>query len=93
MICLNPLSHLILLRERIKYLESENKFLNDDIFNKQKLIEKVLESNSNLVEHQSCHVSFNIFKVSKVVLSMEVDLPLTVKSSRLIIIDLTQFTC
>ena len=24
---------LILLRERIKYLESENKFLKDDIFN------------------------------------------------------------
>ena len=92
MICLNPLSHLILLRERIKYLESENKFLNDDILNKQKLIEKVLESSNNLVEHQSCHVSFNIFKVSKVVLSMEVDLPLTVKSSRLIIVDLTQFT-
>ena len=92
MICLNPLSHLILLRERIKYLESENKFLNDDILNKQKLIEKVLGSNNNLVEHQSCHVSFNIFKVSKVVLSMEVDLPLTVKSSRLIIVDLTQFT-
>ena len=25
---------LILLRERIRYLESENKFLKDDIFNK-----------------------------------------------------------
>ena len=30
---------LILLRERIKYLESENKFLKDDIFNKQKRVD------------------------------------------------------
>ena len=29
---------LILLRERVKYLESENKFLKYDIFNKQTLI-------------------------------------------------------
>ena len=34
---------LILLRERVKYLESENKFLKDYIFNKQKLIDKLLE--------------------------------------------------
>ena len=30
---------LILLRERVKYLESENKFLKDDIFNKQKRVD------------------------------------------------------
>ena len=30
---------LILLRERVKYLESENKFLKDGIFNKQKCID------------------------------------------------------
>ena len=36
--------NLILLRERVKYLESENKFLKDDIFNKQKLIDKLLET-------------------------------------------------
>ena len=47
---------LILLRERIKYLESENKFLKDDIFNKQKLIDKLLENNNKLVDHQSHHV-------------------------------------
>ena len=29
---------LILLRERVKYLESENKFLKYDIFNKQALV-------------------------------------------------------
>ena len=35
--------------------------------------------------------SFNIFKVAKVVLSMEADLPITVNTSRLIIIDLTVY--
>ena len=44
---------LILLRERTKYLESENKFLNDDIFNKQKFIDKLLENNNKLADHQS----------------------------------------
>ena len=47
---------LMLLRERIKYLESENKFLKDDIFNKQKLIDKLLENNNKVVDHQSHHV-------------------------------------
>ena len=32
------------------------KFLKDDIINKQKLFEKVLENNNNIVEHQSYHV-------------------------------------
>ena len=47
---------LILLREIIKYLESENKFLKDDIFNKQKIIDKLLENNNKLVDNQSHHV-------------------------------------
>ena len=47
---------LILLRERVKYLESENKFLKDDIFDKQKLIDKLLESNNKLVDFRSHHV-------------------------------------
>ena len=47
---------LILLRERIKYLESENKFLKDDIFNKQELIDKLLENNNKLVDNQYHHV-------------------------------------
>ena len=47
---------LILLRERVKYLESENKFLKDDIFNKQKLIDKLLENNNKLVDYRSNHV-------------------------------------
>ena len=47
---------LVLLRERNNYLESENKFLKDDIFNKQKLIDKLLENNNKLVDNQSHHV-------------------------------------
>ena len=47
---------MILLRERVKYLESENKFLKDDIFNKQKLIDKLLENNNKLVDFRSRHV-------------------------------------
>ena len=47
---------LILLRERIKYFESKSKFLKDDIFNMQKRIDKLLESNNKLVDHQSYHV-------------------------------------
>ena len=42
--------------ERIKYLESENKFLEDYVFNKRKIIDKLLENNNKLVDHQSYHV-------------------------------------
>ena len=48
--------YLILLREKNKYLESDNKFLKDDIIKKQELIDKLLENNNKLVEHQSYHV-------------------------------------
>ena len=47
---------LLLLRGKIEYLESENKFLKDDIFNNQKLIDKLLENNNKLADHQSLHV-------------------------------------
>ena len=47
---------LILPRDRVKFLESENKFSKDDIFNKQKLIDKLLENNNKLADHQSHHV-------------------------------------
>ena len=35
---------------------SENKFLKDDIFNKQKLIDKLLENNNKLVDYRPHHV-------------------------------------
>ena len=47
---------MISLREINKYLESENKFLKDDIFNKQKLTDKLLENNNKLADIQSHHV-------------------------------------
>ena len=47
---------MLLLRGSIKYLESENKFLKDDIFNNQKLIDKLLENNNKLADYQSLHV-------------------------------------
>ena len=65
---IEKLKDLILLRERVKYLESENKFLKDDIFNKQKLIDKLLENNNKLVDYRFHQFPFSIFKVAKVVL-------------------------
>ena len=54
---IEKLKDLILLRERVKYLESENKFLKDEIFNKQKLIDKLLENNNKLVDFRSHHIT------------------------------------
>ena len=38
------------LEAKIKFLETENKLLKDDIKNKQKLIDSILEHNSNLIQ-------------------------------------------
>ena len=54
---------MILLRERVKYLESENKFLKDDIFNKQKLSDKLLENDT--VDHQYYHVPIQYIQSSQ----------------------------
>ena len=43
-------------QKELKYFESENKFLKNDIFNKQKRIEKLLENNNKLVDYESQHV-------------------------------------
>ena len=56
---------MILLRVRIKYLESENKFLKDDIFNKQKLFDKLLENNNKLIDNQSHHVPIQYIQGSQ----------------------------
>ena len=37
-------------------LEAENKFLRNDVFSKQNLIDSLLEHNSNLLNHQCCRV-------------------------------------
>ena len=41
------------LEAKIKFLETENKLLKDDIKNKQKLIDSILEHNSNLIRAQN----------------------------------------
>ena len=41
------------LQTKIKLLENENKLLKDDIKNKQKLIDSILEHNSNLIQSQN----------------------------------------
>ena len=56
---------LILLRDRIKYLESENKFLKDNMVSKQKLIDKLLENNNKLVDHQFNHLPVQYIKGSQ----------------------------
>ena len=56
---------MILLRERVKYLELENKFLKDDIFNKQKHIHKLLENNIKLVDYRSHHVTVQYIQGSQ----------------------------
>ena len=47
----DKLEALILLRERNKCLESKNKLLKDNIFNKQKPINKLLEYNNKLFDN------------------------------------------
>ena len=39
------------LNEKIKFLESENSFLKNDINFKQKVIDSILEQNSNLLNY------------------------------------------
>ena len=50
---------VLLLKEKIKFLESENSFLKSDININQKVIDLILEHNSNLLNHQCCRVSEN----------------------------------
>ena len=50
----------MLLKEKIKFLESENSFLMSDINIKQKVIDSVLEHNSNLLNHHFCRGSENV---------------------------------
>ena len=57
----NEKGEVLLLKEKIKFLESENNFLKSDIINiKQKVIDSILEHNSNLLNRQCCRVSENI---------------------------------
>ena len=49
----------MLLKEKIKFLESENRFLKIDINIKQKVIDSICEHNSILLNNQCCQVLQN----------------------------------
>ena len=55
----NKKDEVMSLKEKIKFLESENSFLKNDINIKQKVIDSILEHNSNLLNHQCCRGSEN----------------------------------
>ena len=44
------------LKQEVKTLERENKFLKNDVVSKQNLIASLLEHKSNLLYHQCCRV-------------------------------------
>ena len=50
----NKKDEVMSLKEKIKFLESENSFLKNDINIKQKVIDSILKHNSNLLNHQCC---------------------------------------
>ena len=45
-----------MLKQKVKCLEVESKFLRNDVVSKQNLIDSLLEHNSNLLNHQCCRV-------------------------------------
>ena len=47
----NKKDEVLLLKEKIKFLESENSFLKSDINIKQKVVGSILEHSSNLLDH------------------------------------------
>ena len=44
------------LKQKVKALEIENKFQKNDVVSNKKLIDFLLEHNSNLLNHQCCRV-------------------------------------
>ena len=52
----NEKEEICTLKQKVKSLEVENKFLRNDVVSKQNLINSLLEHNSNLLNHQCCRV-------------------------------------
>ena len=52
----NEKEEICALKQKVKSLEVENKFLRNDAVSKQNLIDSLLEHNSNLRNHQCCRV-------------------------------------
>ena len=53
----NEKEEICALKQKVKSLEVENKFLRNDVVSKQNLIDSLLEHNSNLLNQQCCRVS------------------------------------
>ena len=52
----NEKEEICALKQKVKSLEVENKFLRNDVVSKQNLIDSLLEHNANLLNHQCCRV-------------------------------------
>ena len=52
----NEKEEICALKQKVKSLEVENKFLRNDVVSKQNLIDSLLEHNLNLLNHQCCRV-------------------------------------
>ena len=52
----NEKEEICVLKQKVKCLEVEDKFLRNDVVNNQNLIDSLLEHNSNLLNHQCCRV-------------------------------------
>ena len=52
----NENEEICALKQNVKYLEVENKFLRNDVVSKQNLIDSLLEHNSNLLNHHCYRV-------------------------------------
>ena len=53
----NEKEEICTLKQKVKFLEVENKFLRIDVVSKQNLIDSLLEHISNLLNHQCCRVT------------------------------------
>ena len=51
---INDKKEVLLLKEKIKLLRSENSLSKSDITTKQKVIDSILEHNPNLLYHKCC---------------------------------------
>ena len=63
----NEREEVLLIKEKIKVLESENSFLKSDITIKQKATDSILGNKSDLLNHQCCCKILTMKSIKKVV--------------------------
>ena len=67
----NEKEEICALKQNVKSLEVENKFLRNDVVSKQDLIDSLLEHNANLLNHQCCRViQDNTLIIMELILSL-----------------------